>query len=110
MFRGKFTVHVLVALGSDVVYGRKTRDPAGENVVVTETRVRILLSPPAFESTTPCRTRPSEHGAVNSHHRPSPLAPAGRARDPRAARARSRAPTRAAARDGGAGSPPRRPH
>jgi hypothetical protein len=39
---GNFALHVLVAPGSDGACGQEPSDTAGENVVVTETRVRVL--------------------------------------------------------------------
>src|SRR6266852_3014019 len=39
-------LHVLVASSSDAAHGQEVLDTAGENVVVTETRVRIPLGPP----------------------------------------------------------------
>jgi hypothetical protein len=46
---GNFALHVLVASDSDGVCGQEPCDTAGENVVVTETRVSIpwRLSPPS---------------------------------------------------------------
>ena len=43
---GNFTLHVLVASGSDGPCDQEPCETTGENVVVTETRVRIPLGPP----------------------------------------------------------------
>ena len=42
---GNFTLHVLVASGSDGPCDQEPCETPGENVVVTETRVRIPLGP-----------------------------------------------------------------
>jgi len=46
MFQGTFQLHVLVASGFQGTADPQLRKTFGENVIVTETRVRIPLGPP----------------------------------------------------------------